>query len=139
MTYSAVIRTQADLERMWRDLMGPLGFSGYSLWLIVLEPDGSTTPVITEITECSPFPDEGPSRAGLVDVLRMLVTEAVPGGRVAFLRTRPGRDGINESDRAWAAMLYAAAREAGGTVEVVHVANSVMLAPLPLDALRMAG
>jgi hypothetical protein len=138
MTYSPVIRTQSDLERMWRTLMGPLGFGGHSLWMVMLDRDGRLTPVITEITECDPLPDEL-DRSGLIEVLRMLSTEAVPGGRVAFLRTRPGRDRIRDDDRAWAAMLYTAGREARTPTEVVHVANSVMLGPIPMDGLRLAG
>lgn len=138
MTYHAIIRTPADLERMWRTLIGPLGFGGHSLWLTVLECDGRTTPVITEITDVVSVPGAS-DRSHLGGVVRLLVEELVPGGRAAFLRTRPGRDGVSDDDRAWAAALYAVSRETGAPVEVVHVANDVMLAPVPTDGLRLVG
>ena len=36
--YRPTVRTQAELERVWRHLMEPLGFGGHSLWLMVIEP-----------------------------------------------------------------------------------------------------
>lgn len=134
MTFHAQIHTQSDLEQAWRTLMGPLGFGGHSVWLIVLEPDGSTTPVIMEITESDEPIDEA-MQAHLAEILRLITTEIVPGGRVAFLRTRPGHNGISAVDRDWARALYGACRLAGVRHEVVHVANDVMLLPLPLDDL----
>lgn len=134
MTFHAQIRTQSELEQAWRTLMGPLGFGGHSVWLIVLEPDGSTTPVIMEITE-SVEPIDESMRTNLAEVLRLVTTEIVPDGRVAFLRTRPGRDGLSAADREWAQALYQACRLADVAHEVVHVANDVMLQPLPADDL----
>lgn len=134
MTFHAQIRTQSDLEQAWRTLMGPLGFGGHSVWLIMLEPDGTTTPMIMEITESDEPIDEA-MQANLAEFLRLATTEIVPDGRVAFLRTRPGRDGLSAADRAWAQVLYAACHLAEVRHEVVHVANDVMLQPLPLDDL----
>lgn len=134
MTFHAQIRTQSDLEQAWRTLMGPLGFGGHSVWLMMLEPDGTTTPMIVEITESDEPIDEA-TQASLAELLRLATTEIVPDGRVAFLRTRPGRDGLGDADRAWAQALYAACRLAEVCHEVVHVANDVMLQPLPLDDL----
>lgn len=131
------IQTQSDLEQAWRTLMGPLGFGGHSVWLIMLEPDGTTTPMIMEITESEEPLDEA-MQTSLAELLRLVTTETVPDGRVAFLRTRPGRDGLGAADRAWARALYAACRLAEVRHEVVHVANDVMLQPVPLDALGSA-
>ena len=41
MTFRPVISSQADLEAAWRFLMQPLGFSGESLWFMLVEPDGT--------------------------------------------------------------------------------------------------
>lgn len=131
------IQTQSDLEQAWRTLMGPLGFGGHSVWLILLEPDGTTTPMIMEITE-SEEPLDEQMQASLAELLRLVTTETLPDGRVAFLRTRPGRDGLGPADREWARGLYAACRLAEVRHEVVHVANDVMLLPVPLDALGSA-
>ncbi|WP_341927900.1 hypothetical protein [Nocardioides psychrotolerans] len=137
MTLQMKIQTQSDLEQAWRTLMGPLGFGGHSVWLVLLEPDGTTTPMIMEITESEEPLDES-MQTSLAELLRLLTTETVPDGRVAFLRTRPGRDGVSAADRRWATALYAACRLAGVRHEVVHVANDVMLHPVPLDALGSA-
>ncbi|GEP37662.1 hypothetical protein NPS01_13250 [Nocardioides psychrotolerans] len=142
MTFQTQIRTQSDLENAWRTLMGPLGFGGHSVWLMALEPDGTTTPMIMEITE-SEEPIDEEMQASLAELLRLTTTELVPDGRVAFLRTRPGSDGLSAADREWARALYAACRLAGVRHEVLLVANDVMLEPLPLDdlptGLPMAG
>jgi hypothetical protein len=82
-------------------------------------------------------PDEAmvpdPTAPELLDLLAEWTNGRVPGGRVAFLRTRPGRGGLDASDRLWAAALYAAARIAGVPCEVVHAANDDRLVPVPLD------
>ena len=42
--FRPTIRTQADLEKAWRHLMSPLGFSGYSIWMMVIEPNHRAGP-----------------------------------------------------------------------------------------------
>ena len=37
--FAPVLRTQADVEQMWRRLMTPLGFPGCSLWMVVVQDD----------------------------------------------------------------------------------------------------
>jgi hypothetical protein len=72
---------------------------------------------------------------GLAQVLRSVVDDLVPGGRVACLRSRPGRSAVTGEDRAWATGLYAAIRRAGLPAEVVHLATDEALLPLRLDEL----
>jgi hypothetical protein len=127
-----LIRNQADLEQLWRTLMEPLGFTRTSVWMLFIDADDRPVKQLTEISEAYVPPDDVESR-GLEQVLRRIVEESVPGGRVAFLRTRPGKGGLNELDRRWAAALYAAAHRAGVPCEVVHAANDVRLMPVPLD------
>lgn len=132
-TPPTLIRDQADLERLWRSLMEPLGFSRTSLWLLVVEADGTPVRQLVEVDEAHEPPDADQWH-GFVHVLGALVEDR-PGARVAFLHTRPGRDGLTDRDRRWAEALYDAAREAGVPCEVVHAANDVRLVPVPLDEL----
>lgn len=131
----APIHTQADLERTWRTLMTPLGFGGYSCWLMMLEPDRRPIPQLTEIEDTDRVPNAAEAD-GLAHVLGRLAADGI--GSVAFLRTRPGRDGVTPRDRRYAAVLYDAARRADLPIEVVHLANDVDLWPLPMDDVTMA-
>ena len=132
MTFDPTIRTQQDLEDAWRHLMGPLGFSGHSIWLMLIDADGHPVPHLTQIEQADHPP--GPAElAGLADLIAQLVAEFVPGGSVAFLRTRPGLPGLTTDDRAWATALYEVHRLSGVAVEVVHRACDHDLVPVPMD------
>jgi hypothetical protein len=131
--YRPTVRTQADLERVWRDLMHPLGFADASIWMLRLEPDGRAVPRLLEITEAELAPDE-PEAFG--DLLSHL-DSADPGGSYAFLRSRPGPGAVTGDDRAWATFLYAAGRAAGVRLEVVHLATDTDVVPLPLDEIGL--
>lgn len=128
-----LINNQADLEQVWRGLMEPLGFSRTSLWIVFLHPDGRPHKTLIEVPAPDRMAAPDPTAPELLDLLGEWTTERVPGGRVAFLRTRPGRGGLDQSDRLWAAALYAAAQVAGVPCEVVHAANDDRLVPVPLD------
>lgn len=130
-----LITSQADLEQTWRTLMEPLGFSRTSLWIVFLHPDGRPHKTLIEVPAPDHMTAPDPAAPELLDLLHEWTTHEVPGGRVAFLRTRPGRGGLSPADKLWAATLYAAARVAGVPSEVVHVANDDQLVPVPLDDL----
>jgi hypothetical protein len=134
MTYAPVIQTQADLQTVWRTLMGPLGFGGHSIWLMFIGADDRPVPQLTQIEDAEEPPDTQ-ALDGLAEVLRSVVDDLVPGGRVACLRSRPGRSAVTAEDRAWASGLYDACRRAGLPAEVVHLATDEELLPLPLDEL----
>ena len=129
--FQPVIRTQAELEETWRTLMGPFGFGGHSVWMLVIADDDRAVPQITEITHAVE-PPEDQMIDGLAQVLRHL---DVPGQRFAFLRSRPGPGGLTANDLAWANALYDAARRAGAACEVVHRACDADLVAVPMDAL----
>lgn len=131
MTYEPTIDTQAALQDAWRHLMGPWSYGGHSVWMMLILDD-RPLPQLTEITESQDPPEEEETE-GLAALLRMLNEEVVPGGRFAFLRSRPGADVITEDDRAWATSLYAAARAASVRCEVVHLATRGAIRPIPLD------
>jgi hypothetical protein len=127
--YRPVVRSQSDLEAVWKQLMGPYGFSGHSLWLLAIDADDRPSPQITEITEAVEPPDDE-MVASLATFLSGL---ADPGRRFAFLRSRPGHAGLTDDDRAWARSLYDAGRRAGVPLEVVHRACDHDLVAVPMD------
>jgi hypothetical protein len=128
--YRPTVRTQADLEAVWKHLMGPWGFGGYSIWMLVIGDDDQPYPQITEITEATEPPDDE-MLDGLATVLDGL---DAPGRRFAFLRSRPGGGGVSADDLAWARALHVAARRAGVACEVVHRATDHDLVAVPMDA-----
>jgi hypothetical protein len=127
--YRPVVRSQSDLESVWKQLMGPWGFGGHSLWLLVIDADDHPFPQITEITEAEEPPDDEmvSSLATFLDGL------AEDGRRFAFLRSRPGHSGLTADDKAWARSLYDAGRQAGVPLEVVHRACDRDLVAVPMD------
>jgi hypothetical protein len=133
--FRPTIRTQAELEKAWRHLMSPLGFSGYSIWMMVIEPNHKPVPHLTQIEDAE-LPPDANEESGFADFLRAVADDALePGSRMAFLISRPGRNGAGERDRTWAARLYGACRKARLPCETVHLATDHVLMPLPLDEL----
>lgn len=135
-TFDPTIRTQSDLRDAWQHLMGPWSYGGHSVWMMLILDD-HPLPHLSQITEADeppPIEDTG----GFVDILRMLDLEVAPGARFAFLRSRPGVDVITETDRAWAAHLYAACRTAGVACEVVHLGTRGAIRPMPQDDVGLA-
>lgn len=134
------VRSQADLWRHWRALMGPLGFSGRLLWLLFLRPDGRVTPFLPTVDELPVLPDRK-----LLDSLMSIcqkVCAELDGGSVAVLLSRPGARGITAADRAWASGLTRAANNAAVAMWPVHVADDrelVVLTPDDLASTAAAG
>jgi hypothetical protein len=131
-TYRPTIHTQADLQDVWRELMGPWGFGGRSIWMLRFDTDRQLLPVITEIKECEGLPDPEMS-TGLGEILRTL-DEDDPGTTFAFLLSRPGH-GVDDTDRAWARLLLDVGRAAGVHLEMPHLATEEGVRPLPPDEL----
>lgn len=132
------IECQADLHRHWRALMGPLGFSAPSLWLQLIGADNRAVGVLPQIED---LPDRPDTRIldNLVYLCASLLESDCPGGRVAFLYSRPGSRHVTDDDRAWARGLHAAARRAGLPCEPVHLANDEELRVFAPDDLAVAG
>ncbi len=137
MTFRPTISSQSDLERTWCHLMSPLGFSRHSVWLMLIDADGRALPHLTEIEDAVDVPDPEQVEQ-LATFVGMLLGDLLPGGRVAFLRSRPGRDAVGATDRAFAAALYAATSGAGAPAEVVHLATDVAVTPIPLDDVELS-
>lgn len=128
--FAPLVRTQADLEQVWRRLMSPLGFSTYTLWMVVIQDD-RPIPQIMEIVEASEAPEDDDVEA----FARVLEHLASPDLRFAFLRSRPGGGRPDATDRAWARALYAAGRRGGAVLDVVHLAHDHDVLPIAVDDL----
>lgn len=132
--YRPEITTQAELAAAWSFLMGPGGYSGHSLWMMIIRADDRPFPQLVEVTDAAapPEPDEV---GGFQQLLGRIGADLAPGTRFAFLRTRPGGPGLTGEDRAWARVLHDAARGAGVACEPVHLATRGDVRPIPPDEL----
>ena len=135
--FRPLIRTQADVEHAWRQLMEPLGFGDHSIWMMLIEGNDRPIPHLSEIAGAEAAP-ETDDVDGLAELLRRLRDDVSPDARFAFLRSRPGGGGPNPDDLGWAQALYDAARLARVPIEVVHLANDHELVPIPMDDLPAA-
>jgi hypothetical protein len=131
------LRTQADLHRQWRAMMGPLGFSGRRLWLLFLEPDDRPTELLMQIDDVpdSPRPGEADSLLRLCQQVR----REHDLGRVAALLSRPGEGSVRASDRRWGRALLDSARRFDVPLAPVHLANDDAVVPLTGDDLLATG
>ena len=128
------VRTQDDLRRVWRMLMGPLGFGRRSLWLLVLDADDRPTPFILQIEDLPARPDP----AQVDDVVRLcqeVLCGPASGASVVFLLTRPGRGGLTPEEALWAGALHRAVRRAGLPMWPLHRANDDELCAFAPDDL----
>lgn len=133
--YLPTIRTQADLDAMWRHLMGPLGFGYRRVYVVFVAPDGQVFPRITEISELPDLPDVE-SCANLIDLCAHVIDEQLPmGTSVAFLYARPGGPDFTTADRRWGAVLLQAAEQGFVPTWPVHLANDHQLRVLAPDDL----
>lgn len=131
------LRTQADLHRQWRALMGPLGFAGRRLWVLFLTPDDRPTELLMQIDD---VPDQ--PRGGETDSLLLLCREVRTEhrlGRVAVLLSRPGSGAVRASDRRWGRALLDSARRLDVPLAPVHLATDDVVVPLTADDLLAAG
>lgn len=131
------LRTQADLHRQWRAMMGQLGFSGRRLWLLFLAPDDRPTELLMQIDDVPETPRPGESDS----LLRLCreVRRQHDLGRVAVLLSRPGERSVRASDRRWGRALLASARRLDVPLAPVHLANDEAVVPLTGDDLLATG
>jgi hypothetical protein len=119
------IRTDLDLYRFWRMIMGPLGFGSRRLWLAWTDADGRLSPVLQQIEDV-PRRASLDEAAALMQMLRHL-PDLGGGGAVAIIYTRPGRAPMADDDRSWAGALTAAARDHDVAIWPIHFANDEVL------------
>ena len=132
------VRTDADLRQRWRALMGELGFAGHSLWMNLVDRGGRMTPMLMQVEALDEHP-EVRMLDNLMGICAELVADVEPGGRPAFLLTRPGSAALNEWDRRWARGLVESAGRCGLPLWPVHRANDEVLLVVAPDDLAPAG
>ncbi|MRJ77982.1 hypothetical protein GEV29_15690 [Aeromicrobium sp. SMF47] len=118
------LRVVADLDRFWRSLKGPWGFTRPQLWCVMLGPEGEWTSVFMKIEDCPDRPDPAMVRS-LFGTLTSVVLDHAPGGSLALMYARPGPDDHRADDRCWARGLDDAGRRAPVDVWPVFLANDV--------------
>lgn len=123
------IRCEADVERLWRSLIGEPGFTRRQLWLVLVCADGRPVPHLMQVDDVPEMP--GDALARLLEMCRQVDEEC----GVAVLLVRPGREDLTASDRAWGAALLAAARSTGVSCWPLHVANDVAVRVVAPDDL----
>ena len=128
------IRSQRDLQRMWELLMHPLGFRSTSLWVTFIGSDDRPTRFIIEVSESEQVP-EPREVANLYDVLRQVIDQDPDDLTVAFLISRPGRDGTRDFDRQMSARLLTGSASAGIRIRPIHVADDVAVRAITPDDL----
>jgi hypothetical protein len=136
-TLEAPVVTDLDLERLWRALMEPLGFSTRRFWIMMIDADNQPVPQLTEIDEI-PYDLDADLCAPLIEVCVHLLSGIVPGGSIALLFSRPGRNPMTEADRQLARALAEAARRKGVRLRSTHFANDVVLSVFAADDLLPA-
>lgn len=114
------IRTPADLHRLWRALLGPLGFSEPRLWFTLLDTEDRVLPIVQQISRLAPHPDPELLRNLAGACKDVLDGPEVGGGSAAFLLTRPG-SAMTPRDRDWARALRAAAEHEGLRLRPIHL------------------
>lgn len=100
------VHSLADLERVWRHLVEPLGFGSRQIFAIMLDRDGRVHPSIVNVTDCPAAPD-GQMLVNLARSLRTVLDEADPDGSIAMLWARPTPAGTRASDIQWVRAITA--------------------------------
>ena len=116
------INTPLDLHRCWTMLMGELGFTEPKIWLIPIWPDGMVVPHVVQVAELPAYPS-GSDFESLIGVCERLLEYQQEGLSFAMLLSRPGRNVLTDTDRAWAVGIDRVARERGVCVHPTHLAN----------------
>jgi hypothetical protein len=129
-----IIRTNADLVAFWTTLMGPGQFGQRSLWLVFLDEQNRTLPIVVPIDDVPAEPD-----ALMISNLAKIVAELASNGdaaSVVLLLSRPGADVVTAADRRWATVLGA---ELGSVTDrPVHLATHGRVQILVPDGLAAA-
>lgn len=128
------LHSQADVQRMWDLLMRPLGFGSHTLWITLVDDRAAPIPNLVQIADSDAVPTEQ-QVAQLFEFLREICAHQADITSFAFLLSHPGRGGLTDFDRQYAARLMDGARASGVRCHPVHVANDDVLVPVSADDL----
>ncbi len=131
--YRPTLTTDADVTTMWCTLINPLGWHLRRFYLMFVDRHGRPNPYIVEI-------DEIPAPFGRVDAdhfagfLRHVLEDVgIEEGSVALLACRPGPERVTDDDRSLCRALYAAARDIGLGLRLLHLGTDTAILPMPID------
>lgn len=127
------IASDADLAALWTQLMGPGGFGYRTLWLLFLDEQRWTLPIImpNEDIGARPAARDLEALARLLEVVR----HDELAGSFAALLSRPGPRRMTDDDRAWAAAVARTAREQAFPMWPVHLATYERVQTMAADDL----
>jgi len=103
--HETFIHTDAELTKLWEQIMGPGGFARRSIWHIFFDARGQMCPAVVPIDDIPLEPD-----GLLLDNLGYVVAEVTRGNDVASCAvalSRPGERGMTAADRRRAWSLHA--------------------------------
>jgi hypothetical protein len=124
------IHSADDLLRRWQALMTPLGFAHRTLWYGFIDPAGYFAPAVQQLDHLPPEPHDRLVFNLIAVCGRLLAATDHISDSVAFLLSRPGDDQVTRSDEAWARALLDAARQAGLSLQPMHLATDQSIRPL---------
>ncbi|VXC10878.1 conserved hypothetical protein [Aeromicrobium sp. 9AM] len=128
------VHAPADLERVWRLLIEPLGFDSRQIFAIMLDRDGRVHPSIVNVTDCPAAPD-GQMLVSLARSLRGVLDEADPDGSLALLWARPTHAGTRTSDIQWVRAITAVVQAHSLGEWPIHTADDSVLRVMSPDDL----
>lgn len=103
-----------DLAAAWATIDGGHGYAAPQLFILVIGPDHHATPHVIGLYD--EHMSDGPDQemlGHLVDRLAEVLDEHAPGGSVAMMKARPGRQpSLTSADRRWVHGLHRALRSA---------------------------
>lgn len=103
------VRTDEDVRRRWRSLLGDGGFGRTSLWIVWYDAAGRQLPVVVPIDDLPARPDPT-----MLDNLIMILADpgSLGAASVALALSRPGPATVTAGDRDWANAIIAGADRA---------------------------
>ena len=127
------IGSDADLGDLWATLMGPGGFGHRTLWLLFLDDERWTLPVIMPNEDLGARPAERDLDA-LAHLLDLVRRDHLAESFAALL-SRPGSHHKTDDDRDWAVAVARVAREQSFPMWPVHLAAYERVQPMGADDL----
>ena len=94
------VRSATELTRRWADVLDPPVFAARSLWLMWLDTDGRSLPLIVPVDDLPALPDLL-TLGGLTDFSEA-VTEGTDVAHLAMALCRPGDATLDAGDDEWA-------------------------------------
>ncbi len=129
----APVRTAAELELRWDDLLGPYGYDFESIWVTWFDDHDLQVPHLMPVDEIPPELD--PVLVGNLFQVAMTVVDDGRATSIALALTRPGTEAVTETDRARARTLLEAGRSQNVPLRPLHLATDDGVRPLTADDL----